>query len=244
MLRPKTSATSGLIFIYLSIVMTNISGNPTSTDQQFHRQDVLSPSSQKLLPFFQKFFGQPTQKNWYLAGGTNLALVYGHRISEDFDFFSTDSFDPMTQAHAVQACLSKDHTCTIIHTAHETLYLLIDKTKVSFISYHYPLVHPLIYTNDLLLADKRDVGSMKLQAIQWRATKKDYVDLAYLLQEIWFADLYATYQKKYPLKVQDSLLIKYLLYTEDIESTDIFFTDPSMHRERILLIIQQALQAY
>ncbi|MBI4100102.1 nucleotidyl transferase AbiEii/AbiGii toxin family protein, partial [Candidatus Microgenomates bacterium] len=32
-------------------------------------------------------------KGTYLAGGSGLALHFGHRMSEDFDFFTPNSFD-------------------------------------------------------------------------------------------------------------------------------------------------------
>src|SRR6185437_16572084 len=32
--------------------------------------------------------------NFVLYGGTALALQLGHRVSEDFDFFSSESFNP------------------------------------------------------------------------------------------------------------------------------------------------------
>jgi len=36
---------------------------------------------------------RPFKKNFYLAGGTALALQIGHRTSMDFDFFSTVDFN-------------------------------------------------------------------------------------------------------------------------------------------------------
>ncbi|MEK7460992.1 MAG: nucleotidyl transferase AbiEii/AbiGii toxin family protein, partial [Patescibacteria group bacterium] len=44
--------------------------------------DILSPEQQKVLPSL-KFF----KADFYLAGGTALALQIGHRDSIDFDFF-------------------------------------------------------------------------------------------------------------------------------------------------------------
>ena len=36
---------------------------------------------------------EPVLDTFYLAGGTGLALQIGHRISEDFDFFSNQPFN-------------------------------------------------------------------------------------------------------------------------------------------------------
>jgi hypothetical protein len=35
----------------------------------------------------------PVMKQFYLAGGTALALQWGHRISVDLDFFTPEPFD-------------------------------------------------------------------------------------------------------------------------------------------------------
>jgi hypothetical protein len=35
-------------------------------------------------------------QGFYLAGGTGLALQFGHRVSEDLDFFTEKSFEPET----------------------------------------------------------------------------------------------------------------------------------------------------
>src|SRR5437879_8693009 len=53
------------------------------------RLDIL-PESQRLL--WPELDAVPSE--FVLYGGTGLALQLGHRASEDFDFFSSSSFDP------------------------------------------------------------------------------------------------------------------------------------------------------
>ncbi|MFN0033504.1 MAG: nucleotidyl transferase AbiEii/AbiGii toxin family protein [Saprospiraceae bacterium] len=38
----------------------------------------------------------PALDQFYLVGGTALALQLGHRVSVDLDLFSTEPFDPQT----------------------------------------------------------------------------------------------------------------------------------------------------
>lgn len=45
--------------------------------------NILSQKQIELLPFLKKF-----KKNYYLAGGTAIALHLGHRKSIDFDLFT------------------------------------------------------------------------------------------------------------------------------------------------------------
>jgi predicted nucleotidyltransferase component of viral defense system len=49
---------------------------------------VLDSSRSSILDKLSKF-----KDEFYLAGGTALALQIGHRISVDFDFFTTKEFD-------------------------------------------------------------------------------------------------------------------------------------------------------
>ena len=35
-------------------------------------------------------------EGWILAGGTGLALEFGHRLSEDLDFFRAGAFEPQS----------------------------------------------------------------------------------------------------------------------------------------------------
>jgi hypothetical protein len=47
------------------------------------RKEILSDRQKELLPFLKKF-----KKNYYLVGGTAIALHIGHRRSIDFDLFT------------------------------------------------------------------------------------------------------------------------------------------------------------
>ena len=51
-------------------------------------KEILSPAQKKLLPLIKKF-----NKNFYLTGGTAIALHLGHRRSIDFDLFTRDGFN-------------------------------------------------------------------------------------------------------------------------------------------------------
>jgi hypothetical protein len=51
--------------------------------------DILPESQRRLWPELDAI-----PSNFVLYGGTALALQLGHRVSEDFDFFSSTSFDP------------------------------------------------------------------------------------------------------------------------------------------------------
>lgn len=50
-------------------------------------KEILTKEQVELLPLLQKF-----SKNFFLVGGTAMALHIGHRRSVDFDLFSHEAF--------------------------------------------------------------------------------------------------------------------------------------------------------
>ena len=51
--------------------------------------EILNKDQQHLLPFLAKF-----KREYYMVGGTAIALHIGHRLSIDFDLFKTGSIKP------------------------------------------------------------------------------------------------------------------------------------------------------
>jgi hypothetical protein len=118
--------------------------------------------------------------DFFLAGGTALALLEGHRISIDLDLFSATFEDPEYLLLTVERALP-NAVATLI--APRTLYLDIDGTSVSMMGYEYPPLAPVLRTEpDLLpLASRDDIAAMKLAAIASRGSRKDFVDLWWLV---------------------------------------------------------------
>lgn len=73
---------------------------------------------------------------FYLAGGTGLALLLGHRRSFDFDFFSTALFNEEILIQEIK----KLNNVTIISKDRHTLHIELKGIKVSFLGYTYPLL--------------------------------------------------------------------------------------------------------
>ena len=117
-------------------------------------------------------------KDFYLAGGTALALQLGHRKSIDLDFFSQKY---PSQEQLIQA-LNK-YQPVIAQQATGTLDVFIDEVKVSFFDYKYTLLEDTYLYKQVRLASTLDIACMKIAAISQRGTKKDFVDLYVLLQK-------------------------------------------------------------
>lgn len=163
---------------------------------------------------------------YYLAGGTALALEIGHRDSIDFDFFTPE---PIDTALLYKKCEELFLGHTLIRTQEEfnTLSVLIDnEVRLTFMTYAYPLVMPLITTEHISLSSLTDIGCMKMSAITSRSAYKDYVDLYVILQSISLTSLIDALRVKMPT-LDPILALKSLVYFDDINEEGIMYkTDP------------------
>ena len=76
----------------------------------------------------------------------------------------------------------------------------------------------LINDHCLKLASLEDIASMKLSAVNSRGTKKDFVDIYFLLKIFNLRDIIALYKKKYHTEFYEYMLTKSLLWFEDAEA--------------------------
>lgn len=179
--------------------------------------EILDATRQALLPQVATIGSE-----FYLAGGTALALQIGHRDSVDFDFFINDDIDTHTLWQNIETVFAGQ---TLLKTQDEKNTLsctIAGEVRLSFFGYRYPLLTPLIIIDDFNLASIAEIGTMKLSAITSRSTFKDYIDLYYILQKQPLADLLALCHKKFPT-LDQTLILKSLVYFDDITPEPIRF---------------------
>jgi predicted nucleotidyltransferase component of viral defense system len=153
--------------------------------------------------------------NFYLAGGTGLALKLRHRISLDLDFFTKEDIDTEILIQKIKN-LGK---FSVEKESESTLIGNFEGTRITFLKYDYPLLFPLKEFEGIKVADERDIGCMKISAISSRGTKKDFIDLYFLCQKIIsLKELLKLFKKKYK-SVDYNLMhiLKSLVYFEDAE---------------------------
>jgi predicted nucleotidyltransferase component of viral defense system len=151
--------------------------------------------------------------NFYLAGGTALSLILGHRKSIDLDFFSS-SFPKFEILVAKLKTLNPK----VINQDKGTLDLYIDGVKVSFLEYKYPLVGDFLEFDQVKVASLEDIACMKLSAISSRGSKKDFIDLYFILQKFSLGELLDLFEKKFKgVNYQMSHILKSLVYFEEAE---------------------------
>lgn len=120
----------------------------------------------------------------YMGGGTTLSLQLGHRRSDDLDFYVTESFDIFSFKRSLQ---QEGMDVVVINQTPKHTELMIHSIKVDLIKEIISLKFPLKTlhrdTENLKIADPRDIGRMKIISIGSRGSKKDFVDLYCLTRE-------------------------------------------------------------
>lgn len=141
------------------------------------RLEILPESQRNLWPLLHVI--PPT---FVLYGGTGIALRFGHRISVDFDFFSSAPCDGDT---LLALPLFKE--CELLNRTPGSITLLVNAPEPVRFQFFWDL--PLSRAGTpvqldppgILLASPLDLMATKLKVLQDRAEKKDYLDLAQFL---------------------------------------------------------------
>lgn len=170
---------------------------------------TLDAGTQSLL---QRLMKDPNLQQMRLVGGTALALQIGHRKSIDLDLFGRLPIDQ----RELSLIMSAFGNVTPIQNSEHIHVYLIDGVKVDIVNYSYPWLQPFINEDDWRLANLQDIAAMKLSAITGRGSKKDFIDIYFLLQHFRLQDMLDFYQQKY----RDGatfLVLKSLGYFEDAE---------------------------
>jgi len=180
---------------------------------------ILSENRRKILPSFVSWMNE-----FYSAGGTGLALQIGHRDSIDFDFFSNQSFDPNAMIQRLTKLF--DHKLfNVTQLEKNTLSILLQsEIKISFMTYEYDLLNPLISTEYINIASIPDIACMKLSTIMQRSALKDYVDLYEILKIYSLEELLLFAKKKYSI-IDSTVILKSLSYFEDIIDEPLIYQD-------------------
>ena len=150
-----------------------------------------------------------------LVGGTALALQIGHRKSVDLDFFGTIDTDDITFFEE----LEKIGKVAVLKKSKNINIFTIDGVKVDFVNYHYKWLENVNTEDDLLLAGIKDIAAMKISAITGRGTKKDFIDLYFLLKRYTIKEILEFYMQKFP-EGSIFLVLKSLGYFKDAESNN------------------------
>ena len=151
--------------------------------------------------------------DFYMAGGTGLALQIKHRTSLDFDFCTPQAFEP---AKLKDEFNKRFKTVKEIHIAKDTLILEVERVMVSFFTYPYKMLEPYVKLGEINLASAKDIAAMKIVAIAQRGRRRDFIDMYFLIEKIGLKEIIGSAQEKYP-KLNIYTVLQGLMYFKDAD---------------------------
>lgn len=154
----------------------------------------------------------------YLAGGTGLALILGHRESIDFDWFSQEGFN----VQEIIDNLSMIGKVKVTETKEGTFHGFINDVRMTWLYYPNPVIDNMVEDKQIpgfRIASIKDIGLMKWIALSQRGARKDFIDLYLICQQGINLDLlYQLMPHKYPgVDINYYHLVKSLSYFTDAE---------------------------
>jgi len=141
-------------------------------------KEVLTENQKLLLPLIKLF-----SKEYYLVGGTAIALHIGHRRSIDFDLFT----DKNIKRKRIKAIIEENKypTKDIIFEAFDQMHLIINSVKLTFFNFPHKIDANINFESIINIPSLLDLAAMKSYALGGRAKWKDYVDLYFILKDYY-----------------------------------------------------------
>lgn len=193
---------------------------------------ILSPKTFQLIQKLQKL---PELENFYLVGGTALALQIGHRNSVDIDLFTQSDFN----GDDILSALAHTYDVKEIFRRENTVICLVDNIKTDFIRHAYPNIKPSVTEDGITLLGKEDIAAMKLHAIVQSGKRlKDFIDIHFLLQYFSMREMIGFFERKY--KYSNSMVaMKAVNFFDDIDEN---IDPPKLLKPLLLKQIKKRIQ--
>ena len=137
--------------------------------------EVLNEAQQKLLPLMAQF-----RREYYLVGGTAIALHIGHRRSVDFDMFKPTEINHKRNLDRIVA---SGFEYQVTRRVFEQMNLIVGDVKLTFFQYPFPVASEVMFGNVFRIPSLLSLAAMKAYALGRRSKWKDYVDLYFLLTQ-------------------------------------------------------------
>ena len=157
----------------------------------------------------------PALRETRLAGGTALALQIGHRQSIDLGLFGNligEEIDLKEQIFSLGDIV-------VLKNIPNIHIWMVNGIKVDVVRYPFPWIGEMIIHDNLRLAGLKDIAAMKLAAVTGRGSKKDFIDIFFLLKRFSLKEMVQWYSEKYK-DASLFLVLKSLAYFVDADSDD------------------------
>ncbi len=175
--------------------------------------EIFTGAQVKLLPYLKGF-----RRSFYMVGGTALALHIGHRRSVDFDLFSHAQ---LNKSRIKEKLMHIPFSQIPVFEDFDQLHLLINNVKLAFLSYPYPVLHPINVSSIFTIPSLLSLAAMKAFALGRRAKWKDYVDLYFILHDYYtIQEICKEAEKIFYQQFSEKLFRQQLAFHKDIDYTE------------------------
>lgn len=180
------------------------------------------------------FFHLKKFKDFYLAGGTALALQLGHRVSDDFDLFSPKSISRSLLQKVKSVFPSKKITVSVNNRNELTFF--VSGKKVTMLAYPFSVLLPYVNYDGIKFLSPKEIGATKAYTIGRRGSYKDYIDIYFLLRlrRATLKEIIMLASKKYKKDFHSRLFLEQLLYLDDVGDTNIKFLKKKIVKSELL----------
>lgn len=188
--------------------------------------NILSSEQKELLPFIQSF-----KKEYYLVGGTAIALQIGHRVSIDFDLFKLSSINKVKITRELKS-FNLDYT--LLFTNSESFHIVANEVKITFFQFPFKVPTHCVYQG-IKMPNLLHLAAMKAYALGRRAKWKDYVDLFFILKDYHSLEEVVSAAKLiFENLFSEKLFRQQLCYFQDINyQEEVFFLKDNFSDEEI-----------
>ena len=187
-------------------------------------KDILSKEQHDILPLIGAF-----SKDFYLVGGTAIALYLGHRRSIDYDLFTITG---VRRKNIKNILATEGIEYRVLYEEHDQIHVIIGNVKVTFYSYPYPVNHPNRLEDIISMPELIDLAAMKAFALGGRAKWKDYIDMYFFLKDHFsIKEIEQRAEELFHTAFNAKLFRQQLTYYKDIdysEAVDFLKEDPGV----------------
>ena len=176
-------------------------------------KEILSDNQIELLPLVKQF-----TREYYLVGGTAIALYIGHRRSIDFYLFKLNAIRPTTNLSKISAF---HFPYTVTRRVSEQMNITIHDVKFTFFQYPFKVNAKRRFEDYARLPELIDLAAMKAYALGRRSRWKDYIDLFFLLKNYYSVkQISARATEIYDQLFSEKLFRAQLSYFKDIDYSE------------------------
>lgn len=158
------------------------------------------------------------RREYYLVGGTAIALYLGHRKSIDFDMFKLGIINHKRNLDRIK---QSGFTYQITRRVTEQMNLMLNEVKVTFFQYPFDVPAKQKVDDIFRMPDLLDLAAMKAYALGHRSKWKDYVDLYFLLDgHFTIEQISARASEIFGELFSEKLFRAQLCYFDDVDYTE------------------------